>query len=360
MGLIDRVAASRVHVLVVPVPGYPILRMRVEAAVVRRGWRIAVTPADADLLVTAGSPGPELAEVIDRVWEQVPRPRWRCEIDDSATLEGLLQAAATGLLDRAADNDPASTREHGHPEPHLPDEEASGHDMGGMAGDGMAGHGMDMSGPAGIPLAMGDEGDRDELEMDVLHLPLGPVLPEWPAGLVVECTLRGDVIAEARARVLDADAAAGAESDHGDPRALRVASTLDDAARMLRLAGVEAASAGLLRTRDALLAGASVADQSERIAGARQRIERSVLLRWGLHSLQGSGGTPALDAHARLLSRLDAALDLIEDRPADSSPLWSVDDLSQQLPGRGLAAARLLIAASGVDTNLSRPAAARG
>lgn len=406
MGLIDRAATSRVHALIVPVPGHPVLRMRVEAAVVRRGWRIATGPADADLLVTAGAPGPELAEVIERVWDQVPRPRWRCEVETSALVETALQLAAARLLDRDADGDPSLVRPHaeheaadmaGHDMAGMTGQDMAGmtghdmvghdmagmagHDMGGMTGhdmaghdmaghdmaghdmSGMGGHGMDMSGPGGIPLAMGDEGDRDQLEMDVLHLPLGPVLPEWPAGLVVECTLRGDVIAEASARVLHAGAAVGvgesAEIDPGDPRALRVAVALDDAARMLRLAGVEAASAGLLRARDALLAGASPADQRDRVASVRRRVGRSLLLRWGLHSLQGGGGIPALDARARLLSRLDAALALIEDRPAESSPPWSVDELARQLPGRGLAAARLLIAASGVDTNLPRTAAAR-
>ncbi len=53
---------------------------------------------------------------------------------------------------------------------------------------------MEMA-PAGISLAGGAE-DRDGLEMDVLHLPLGPVLPHWPAGLVVRCVLHGDVVAE--------------------------------------------------------------------------------------------------------------------------------------------------------------------
>ena len=33
---------------------------------------------------------------------------------------------------------------------------------------------------------MADRGDdRDGLRLDQLHLPLGPVLPDWPAGLVL-------------------------------------------------------------------------------------------------------------------------------------------------------------------------------
>src|SRR5699024_11402590 len=69
----------------------------------------------------------------------------------------------------------------------------SGHGShGGMDHSGHSGHGghggMDMA-PEGISLAQGGQ-DRDGLEMDVLHLPLGPVLPFWPAGLVLTARCR--------------------------------------------------------------------------------------------------------------------------------------------------------------------------
>src|SRR5699024_7110981 len=84
----------------------------------------------------------------------------------------------------------------------------SGHGShGGMDYSGHGGHGgMDMA-PEGISLAQGGQ-DRDGLEMDVLHLPLGPVLPFWPAGLVLDCSLQGDVVVDAAASVVDG-------SDHG-------------------------------------------------------------------------------------------------------------------------------------------------
>jgi hypothetical protein len=57
--------------------------------------------------------------------------------------------------------------------------------------------------PGGLPMAdLGD--DRDRLRLDRLHVPLGPVLPDWPPGLVVRTVLQGDVIQEASADVLDA------------------------------------------------------------------------------------------------------------------------------------------------------------
>src|SRR5699024_755889 len=68
--------------------------------------------------------------------------------------------------------------------------------------EGHGGHGgMDMA-PGGIPLAQGGD-DRHGLEMDVLHLALGPVLPFWPAGLVLRCSLQGDVVVGAEAAVID-------------------------------------------------------------------------------------------------------------------------------------------------------------
>ena len=57
--------------------------------------------------------------------------------------------------------------------------------------------------PDGIPLAEGAE-DRDGLEMDAIHLPLGPVLRHWPAGVVLRLTLHGDVVADAEVTRLDA------------------------------------------------------------------------------------------------------------------------------------------------------------
>ena len=51
---------------------------------------------------------------------------------------------------------------------------------------------------AGLPMADRGE-DRDGLKLDQLHVPLGPVLPDWPAGLVVRVTLQGDVVQHAEA-----------------------------------------------------------------------------------------------------------------------------------------------------------------
>src|SRR5260370_29378823 len=44
--------------------------------------------------------------------------------------------------------------------------------------------------------------DRDGLRLDQLHVPLGPVLPDWPAGLVVHLTLQGDVVQHAEVQAV--------------------------------------------------------------------------------------------------------------------------------------------------------------
>jgi hypothetical protein len=74
--------------------------------------------------------------------------------------------------------------------------DTSGHDMAGMD----MGH-MDMGMPAGLPMADRSQ-DRDGLTLDQLHVPLGPLLPDWPAGLVIRLTMQGDVIQHAEAETM--------------------------------------------------------------------------------------------------------------------------------------------------------------
>ncbi|WP_202980379.1 hypothetical protein [Serinicoccus marinus] len=259
MGLrevLARSAARHAHVLVVEVPGWDGLRMATERAVLERGWRLACSPADADVLVVCGTPGPRLAEAVDLVWEQLPGPRVRIVVLNRSELTDALPGAHAGLLDddhhrrdardrpgapnllasREAEDEPSGHEGHSDHADHGAKEgsdEPSGHeghsdhadyganegsdepsgdeDHGNHADHG--GHDMEMS-PDGIPLAEGGE-DRDGLEMDVLAVRLGPVLPHWPAGLVLHCSLQGDVLTGARAELLGAECEGG---DAADPR----------------------------------------------------------------------------------------------------------------------------------------------
>jgi len=209
------------------------------------GWPAAATAAEADLLVACGAFGPGLAAALDQLWQQLPGPRARVDLESAdATTEAALEAGRSQLRGGAAQRrdagarsaDDASPHEyhhgshpaehqqgHGDPEPEhgepagvegdeqademtMPDDGGE-HDDGGHGQHGHGGHDHGMSMPAG--LAMADRApDRDLLKLDRLHVPLGPVLPEWPAGLVLHTALQGDVIQEAAVQVLDV-------GDHG-------------------------------------------------------------------------------------------------------------------------------------------------
>jgi hypothetical protein len=378
--LLLRIAARRPHVLVVAVPGATGVRLALEAALARRGWPIAAGPADADVLAVAGSPGPELAAVVDAVWEQVPAPRARIEVPAPADVDDRLDAAAALLAEvehqrtqvvngheahggqgehgeRGGEvrhgghgghpdhhehtepvGEPAQHSGHaghgsghgGHPGRHEHDGE-SAEDHAGHGGGHHHGHGGMV---AGLPMAeLGP--DRDGLTLDRLHLPLGPVLPDWPAGLVVRVTLQGDVIQEATAEVLDAGHAVPFEWPDAAAR------ELDGLARFLGVAGWPRAAAQARRLRDAVLAGDRI--EAEAAALAR-RIRRSRTLRWLIRGIP-AGPT---DVVALLAARLAA----VEAAPAGlDRPGGSPAQLGDLLVGAELAAARLIVAALDPDTD---------
>jgi hypothetical protein len=95
-----RVAAQRPHVLVVPAVGGTAARLAVEASVARRRWLFATGPADADLVVVAGTPGPDLSAAVERIWRQVPAPRGQVVVPEPDDVDGALGRAAATLADR--------------------------------------------------------------------------------------------------------------------------------------------------------------------------------------------------------------------------------------------------------------------
>ncbi|HEY0452679.1 MAG TPA: hypothetical protein VGD70_26460, partial [Actinophytocola sp.] len=68
--------------LLVAAPGGTVARLAVERAVRERGWRPALSPAEANLLVVAGAAGHELEPFVRRVWDQLPAPRARVDIPE--------------------------------------------------------------------------------------------------------------------------------------------------------------------------------------------------------------------------------------------------------------------------------------
>lgn len=345
MGLTDllsRYAVRRAHVLVVEVPGAWVLRAHLERELVERGWRRALSSADADVLAVCGAPGPAMRELIDRLWEQMPGPRVRIDAFDVSAVHSALDASAEQLGDTNRHRrdveerpmEPRTASEHHEEMDHGDTDHDSHQDM--DHGD------MEMT-PDGISLAEGED-DRDGLEMDVLHLQLGPVLPHWPAGLVLRCTLQGDVITAAEGQLLK-DRVPAAPVPEGTRQGWR----WDNIARLLALAGWEAASARARVVRDVTLTPASTPMAGASPEELVRQVNRSRSLRWSLRGLRPLAvhdlpdpGLPehlAGDTYDRFVAMLDRAT-----RDAEEPPTVSPAGVAAAVVGLELAAARLVIA----------------
>ena len=361
------IAARHAHALVVEVPGWGRTRMVIERAVLARGWQLAQSPADADVLIVCGTPGLRLIELVEVMWHQMPGPRVRVQarghddvvgaLDEAHALlldparhrqDALKRPGADGLLARQphhsmAGHDPGGHHHHGEPDDAGDHGDGHGAHQGHSDQGGHEGHeGMDMS-PGGIPLAEGGE-DRDGLEMDVLKIRLGPVLPHWPAGLVLDCSLQGDLITEARAEVLSAGDASG---DEAGARARQ----LDNLVSVLALAGWEDAAAQARKVRDAALGTEHGPADGNGLERLRRRVRRSWTLRWSLRGLRplteeevrhhGLPVDAVGDTYDRVIRMVDRAAEATRhsDRPA-----LRADHLAQLLVGLDLAAARLVLA----------------
>ncbi|MEH0844809.1 hypothetical protein V6U81_20705 [Micromonospora sp. CPCC 205711] len=399
MGLseaLGRIAVRHAHVLVAEVPGHWLTRAAVERHVLARGWRLALSPADADILAVCGPPCPHLSEPLHRLWEQLPGPRARIQLESPQAVLPALLAAEQDLLDltrqRADSRDrspdhaapgqaqpgerhpheghaphEAHGHDHSHERPHCGAEHADhGGGDGGHAGHGGMGHagmahgGMDMA-PGGIPLAGGGE-DRDGLEMDLLHLRLGPVLAYWPAGLVLRCTLQGDAIVDAETSLVGVDdpaAPAQARPASEDPRRF-AARRCDNAASLLGLAGWDHAASRARRIRDALLFTEDRDGPARELHRLRRMVGRSRSLRWSLRrvgplDVQQTADRDLPDAMTgdvrdRLLAMLDrAAGGIAGQRPTGPSSGVPVDAIPDLVRGWDLATARLIVASLDLD-----------
>ncbi|WP_406256932.1 hypothetical protein [Streptomyces nigra] len=156
---------------------------------------------------------------------------------------------------------------------------------------------------AGLPMAERDD-DRDELRLDQLHVPIGPGLSDWPAGLILRLTLQGDVVQGVEVDHLPVPsgprlpywdepwlrAARGEEVTRGRAARRRCAAHLDSAGRLLAVAGWDDVAARCRRLRDELLSGASHQAIVGELRRTVQRVGRSQALRW---SVAGLGVLPA-------------------------------------------------------------------
>lgn len=453
---------NRPAVLAVTLPGATELRLEAEAEVRRREWPVVAAPAAADLLLVCGVPAPEDAEWLDGIERSMPEPALRIVAGESGQVADALDMARRDLIDRAVTRrradvaDGPGAHEHGdhegHGDGHGPgthhdspppeasddqgdrgpdhhrmehghgdhaahsDHEGHGHHqpaddaahLGHMDHQGHGGHmdhmGHDMHAMgevAGLPMAeRGD--DRDELRLDQLHVPIGPALSDWPAGLVLRLTLQGDVVQDVEVDHLPVPsghrlpfwdepwlrAAQGEEISRGSAARRRCAAHLDSAGRLLAVVGRDGLAARCRRLRDEVLSGAS----RERIGGDLRRtvrgIGRSRPLRWSIAGLgelsadraRAAGVTgPALaadgDAYDRLLmwmSEVEHGLEGLEDArplaPDDrTGPRGRLDGpqppsralldvLPDLLTGAEFACARIIVA--GLDPDLDELALA--
>lgn len=407
-------ATRRAHVFIAEIPGDWALRARTQDLIATRGWRQASSPADADVLAVCGAADDEFVEVIDRIWDQLPGPRARVDIRDVSSASDELHHAAGVLLDVQRQRGDAGGRERSpvpvahngegserHP---LPDS-AAGH---GTPSDGSsveAGHGslhhadhgghhhadhgshaphgehtdhgghtiahgghhmdhgdMEMT-PGGIALAQGGQ-DRDGLEMDELHVRLGPFLAYWPAGLVLRCTLQGDVITASESRTVGS-----AHQDTSPDRWMQAAHHTDHLVNLLAVAGWPRGAARAEQLRKTLLGNPidEVAAQKQ-IAFLAALIRRSRLLRWALRDLAPMAvedidrhelpAALAGDTYDRLLTRLRMVHSLIS--RDDETPQMNMRSsaIKHVLPalveGLDLATARLVIAGLGIDTTAAQ------
>jgi hypothetical protein len=365
-----RYAAAAPRPFAVPVPGGTRARLIVDGEVRRRGWFPADAPTSADLLIVCGDAGVELAEAIDVVWADVPGPRARVTVasgTSEAQVREALDGAVAALADRPRQRAEAMSRAEAGP--WQPGEAA-------MADHAMHGDHM-MGAPGGVAMAERAP-DRDGLKLDVLHVPLGPVLRDWPGGLRVTLTLQGDVVQAAELHTFDG---AGAErfwdepwlaavATRGAAERRRVAAHLDSLARFLGVAGWRDQADRACVLRDAVLAGRPADELKPRFERFARRVGRSRVLRWmtrGLgvidqsavvqYGLAGPAARRPGDVATRVagwLAETRVALAAMEDPAplADDEgprgPVGSDSGLLTVLPplldGAELASARLIVA----------------
>ncbi|MGW7340671.1 hypothetical protein [Streptomyces sp. NPDC054808] len=313
MGLtavLTRVAARRPRVLLVTTPGGTPVRLAAERELRSRDWPSASTPAGADLMLVAGPDCARWDPALERLWRDMPRPCARVRAVTADDVASVLDAGRTRLGTRGGSDGPDGPDGPGGEGVRARPAEGDT----GVVEDGRTGHGhgqghghggMEM--PGGLPMA-GPGEDRDGLTLDRLHVPLGPFLADWPAGLTLRVVLQGDVVQRAD---LDEPASggpgdpfwsrpwiravAGEPVGVGEAARRRAAAHLDSLGRLLSVAGWPAEAVTARRLRDDLLDGAPASSVLPRVERFARRVGRSRTLYW---LTRGLGLLSAADARA--------------------------------------------------------------
>lgn len=246
------------------------------------------SPRHATVLLVAGAVPRSLIRPLSQVHDQLAHPRatawWSSE---EATLDPLPQAtliraesdvvlAVRGLHAALLRGERASELDV------LPDEPAN--PWRGLGANGQGGEGMMGGTPYGRPMAMTGE-DRDGLPLDQLHLRLGPFLPAFPPGLVLDTVIQGDVLQECAVvgNPFERDELLGGALTATPPDPERTLAAMERArarhhlhrvARTLRLHGLDALA------RRMLALAMAPPDDGDRVRYLAHRLERSTALRW--------------------------------------------------------------------------------
>lgn len=344
---LSRVAFARPHVLLIESPGGTAARLALERVLRERSWPLTDSPADADVLAIAGA---GLQGYAGRVWDQLPGPRARVDLVDQEQAGPALDGAQQTLLARAAQREDATTRP-------LAPSSGPAHDM--PAGHDMpeshempAGHDM----PGGLDMA-GRAPDRDGLQLDVLHVPLGPALPWWPAGLVLRSRLQGDVLAAVEVSWVGATRPATpfwmSVAESAGPARTGAAARLDSLTRLLAVAGWEAERLRAQRVRDELLAHEVSSAVRARLNRLVRRVGRSAVL---ARMTRGLGEHSGSDVTGRYRSWLAELAELAE--AADHRNVRSFGRHGAQIYGRNggasLAPDRLAELLAGTEVSSAR------
>jgi hypothetical protein len=336
-------AFRRPHVLPLVGAGATRQRLAAERWLRTRGWPIAATPADADILLIGGAE----AKIADAVYAGMPLPKSRTEVlhGDAIVAQALeaararlfegehpVEAPAHNLHSDHGDMHVAEYAEHDHPKEapgghgeyaghgqhsghgehdhaglehgehehhehnHAARGERSEHDQhaehGGHGSHDHAGHHMHSGVVDGLPMAERAE-DRDGLKLDVLHVPFGPVLPAWPAGLVVDVVLQGDIVQQVTSVDISGERAhptpfwdepwlaarSGKRVTVAEAERRRAASHLDSLNRLLDVLGAEGDSVRCAVLRDEILAGEEIDRTLDHFQVVGRRLRRSRSLR---------------------------------------------------------------------------------
>ncbi|WP_422773641.1 hypothetical protein ACN28C_12480 [Plantactinospora sp. WMMC1484] len=367
--LLLRLAAARPRVFLAPLPGATPIRIAAERELRERGWPSVDGPAQADILLVAGDAA-ELEATVRDTWATLPVPRALARATTPQLAE-ILDAARRSLGAPAAQRrqlaEQAERREMAH-----------------------GGASMAERGP-----------DRDGLELDRLHLALGPLLADWPAGLTLHVVLQGDVIQQVEVGIATGDGprhgswwtepwrrvAAGEPVTVAEAARRRAAAHLDSLARLLGVAGWPDAATTARLLRDRTLAGASADGLRGPVHRFVRRVGGSRTLRWstrGLGRLPAAGADASppvvagdvVDRYGRWLSRLVDDLDRLDaagpldpgevepargpwdpDAPPPSATLVGL--LPELLTGAEIATARLIVASLDPDLDEVVPAGDR-